>query len=213
MERPMIIKIDEKELDITLENEETVGDVVLAVEKWLESGDLFVSGIKIDGQTVASGAINEVFKQKIAKITLIELKTANKKELFDEAVAKFTDLEAGLADLLARLSDFSVDMQTGAEEKASDTVRYFSDFSAELLLVAGELFSGLENASENTPASNTITKVSAFCTILKDFFAAYENNDMVLTGDLCEYEVRPALADIFSSIKNYLEGKKIKLCC
>jgi len=50
------IKINNKSLDVTLENEKTLGDVIHGLDHWLESSGYSITGIEKDGQAIFPAA-------------------------------------------------------------------------------------------------------------------------------------------------------------
>ena len=46
----MNILINKEPVDVTLEDERTIGDVVIGLCEWLQDNDLIVTSLKIDGE-------------------------------------------------------------------------------------------------------------------------------------------------------------------
>lgn len=86
----MNFTINGQTADITLENEETVGELLSGIEHWLEDSEHTLSGIVIDGEDIASGSISSVFSKELNQISTIDIKTSSKIELYFEALIIIT---------------------------------------------------------------------------------------------------------------------------
>jgi hypothetical protein len=103
--------------------------------------------------------------------------------------------------IVQRLGELPLDIQTGKDGRAVETVRLFSNIAEKIfrlfdLLKAG----GYDIASlqvENIPISDYIDE---FSTAVKELLAAYEARDAVLVGDLAEYELAPRFSHLYAAI-------------
>jgi hypothetical protein len=115
------------------------------------------------------------------------------------------ELEAAgpLVEALARrLRDLPLDIQTGRDSRAADTMGLFSTLAEKLfrlfnLLGAGGAFPEDLNI-EGSPVRKFIGEFDA---ALKELIQAYEGRDTVLVGDLAEYELAPRLLQFYAAIK------------
>ncbi|GMO53074.1 MAG: hypothetical protein Ta2G_11030 [Termitinemataceae bacterium] len=273
----MKIIIDNKNADIVLENEKTVGDVLSGIETWLSSAGLRISGITLappsDGQNAEgngdAGLSADLFNRPLEGIECISIKTALVSSLHIEAlyqalemlaalgncgdgtsspmqiqkdwessagahflfehdysifkgiceifsgkgsteikdligkqleslyrvikdpIAEFRALEAEVGELTGRLIDLPLDMQTGKDKRAAETIDVFSRLTEKMFGLIRLVF------HEET----TLQPLDEFNAALKEFLAAYENKDMVLIGDLAEYELAPRLNSIYNEIR------------
>ncbi|MDR0451256.1 MAG: hypothetical protein LBH26_08325 [Treponema sp.] len=99
-----------------------------------------------------------------------------------------------------RLEDLPLDMQTGKDGRAAETVQLFSSAAGKLLRLLGLL--KLEGYSPETLTVEGVPifeYVGEFESALKDLAAAYEAKDGVLVGDLAEYELAPRLLKFHSA--------------
>jgi hypothetical protein len=111
-------------------------------------------------------------------------------------------IEPALMDTVKRLEDLPLDIQTGKDGRAAETVSLFSTIAEKLLrLIFMMKCQGifLEPAAAETPPVQD--SVEDFGAALKELLAAYETKDAVLIGDLAEYEVAPRLCKLFSLVK------------
>ncbi|MDR0383549.1 MAG: hypothetical protein LBH50_06135 [Spirochaetaceae bacterium] len=114
----------------------------------------------------------------------------------ENPVAAFLSMEDGLNEYVSRLSDLPLDLQTGNDRRAAETIERFSGFTQKLF----RLLPFLKYAMIEKPCGNA-ELFDEFKSALKEFLAAYENKDMVLCGDLAEYEIAPRIKDIYATLK------------
>jgi hypothetical protein len=102
-----------------------------------------------------------------------------------------------------RLEEFPLDMQTGKDQRAAETIQLFSQVSTKLLRIFF-IFT-----SEGLPADNFVIDerpakifIEDFNSTLRELSDAYENMDTVLAGDIAEYELAPRLLKLFTAMKN-----------
>jgi hypothetical protein len=111
-------------------------------------------------------------------------------------------IEPVLMDTVKRLEDLPLDIQTGKDGRAAETVSLFSNIAEKLLRLIGMLnrreLSPEAAAAEVPPIRDFIEDFGA---ALRELLAAYETKDAVLIGDLAEYEVAPRLFELFSTVK------------
>jgi hypothetical protein len=104
--------------------------------------------------------------------------------------------------LARRLEDLPLDIQTGKEGRAAETMGLFSTLAEKLfrlfnLLRIGGFFP--ENLEvEGSPIRDFIAEFDA---AIKELIQAYEGRDTVLVGDLAEYELAPRLLRFYTAIK------------
>jgi hypothetical protein len=145
-------------------------------------------------------AISAFSDEGAKKLLEAEYKT-RKKELLNP-IGEFLALEAEVKNIVARLSDLALDIQTGKDSKAAQTVNIFSKLVAKILKLIPLLrFSGLEFEKLNLGEDF----FEELCSALKEFLSAYEAQDTVLSGDLAEYEVAPRLNDLYNAVKEKTE--------
>jgi hypothetical protein len=188
----MLITIDGNQADITLEDEKTVGSLLSGLESAFEDCGYFVSGISIDGENIGAQAIDAVYDDALAGIEHIDIRTSSAEELQNEARNGFVSMEDEIAEVTARMEDFSLDIQTGNEARALETVRLFSSATERLLRILKEI---------NPASFDEQEFINRFSATLKEFFAAYQDGDTVLSGDLAEYELSPLLRGLYAASK------------
>jgi hypothetical protein len=153
-------------------------------------------------------------------VPFISMETFNKifwptlKPVFEERLRELQDpagemsrIEPLINDICFRLEEFPLDIQTGKDAKAAETVSIFSGVAEKVFRIYNVLkiegFPITEITVENIPVTSYITE---FNTALKELLAAYEQFDTVLVGDLAEYEMSPRLRNLHGALHNALRS-------
>ncbi|MDR1411071.1 MAG: hypothetical protein LBI91_02560 [Spirochaetaceae bacterium] len=116
-----------------------------------------------------------------------------------EEIGRIESLVAGIA---GRLEELPLDIQTGKDGRAAETVGGFSAVAEKLfrlfylIQAQGQDLSGI--LVESSPVYDFLGEFSA---ALKELLAAYEGRDVVLVGDLAEYELAPRLRSFYEALK------------
>jgi len=136
--------------------------------------------------------------------------TADFTALVEERLREFTDpgeeLEKSTASMeliTRRLEELPLDMQTGKDQRAAETIQLFSGMAEKLFRIF--LIHKTEGLSlEDFKIDGLSVKVfmDEFGSTLKELFSAYGNRDTVLVGDIAEYELAPRFMKLFSAMKN-----------
>ncbi|MDR2602735.1 MAG: hypothetical protein LBC53_09870 [Spirochaetaceae bacterium] len=129
-----------------------------------------------------------------------------KKELcgvIDERNAEIADpkkelqaMSGDVESVCERLASFPLDVQTGKDARAAETVEKFTFVMQKFFRLL--LLSRFYGMVLNSFLKNE--EITEFNSMLKEFLAAYENNDFVLSGDLAEYEIAPRFENLFKQI-------------
>jgi hypothetical protein len=114
-----------------------------------------------------------------------------------EPLDEFKKIEPLLNEICLRLVDLPLDIQTGKDGRASQTIQVFSGLTEKILRISKQLniqgyFTGDENFFSNM--------INDFSEVLKELLDAYEKRDTVLIGDLAEYEASPKLKELYAAI-------------
>jgi len=115
--------------------------------------------------------------------------------------AEIEGMEQLIDDIAARLENLPLDIQTGKDKRASETIQLFTAIAEKIfriykiLKARGYNFDGIKKDFLNE-----------FSGILKEMLAAYEQKDAVLLGDMSEYEMAPRLRAFYAGLKNPASG-------
>jgi hypothetical protein len=134
-------------------------------------------------------------------------------DLMDERLRELEDpqkelrhMEKLISGIARRLEDLPLDIQTGKDRQAAETISLFSGITEKLfrllflLKQRGILTEAL--TVEDLPFE---AFTAEFTAVLKELLAAYEIKDTVLVGDLAEYELAPRLLKLYAVMRNPTE--------
>jgi hypothetical protein len=111
-------------------------------------------------------------------------------------VGEFSSLRPLLEETCARLTDLPLDIQTGKDARASQTIQIFTGITEKIFRVYKQL--EIQGYIPETAAEKNLTRqINDFNGAVKELMLAYEKNDTVLVGDLAEYEIAPRLQKIY----------------
>jgi hypothetical protein len=277
----MDIRINGEAADITLESEETIGELLAGIETWLTASGFRLSGLEIDGELIDSGTVPAACGRDLRGIRSIDVRASSRSELLlealyyareylkayleasreegpriaedwdlsaaarflsgespalnrkltgffrgggaefqrlyaliDERIREITEpreelarMEQQVASTVLRLEELPLDIQTGKDGRAAETIALFSDIAEKLIRLfyqlrpfPGGADSGASDSSGSIPSGGTSGGglPEEFSLALKELLAAYETKDVVLIGDLAEYELAPRLQSLYS---------------
>jgi len=113
-------------------------------------------------------------------------------------VSEFSKIEALVNETCARLVDLPLDIQTGKDGRAAQTIQIFSGITEKILRITKQL--NAQGYLDKSDEKNLTQLIGDFSRVLKELLDAYERRDSVLVGDLSEYEAAPKLQELFASI-------------
>jgi len=120
----------------------------------------------------------------------------------NDPVSEITKIEPILIDICDKLIELPLDIQTGKDSKAANTIQIFTAVTDKIIRIFRQLcIQGYilpDSISADDVTLNEL--IINFGKILKDLLDAYEKNDTVLVGDLTEYEASPMLKEIYTAI-------------
>jgi anti-anti-sigma regulatory factor len=106
-----------------------------------------------------------------------------------------------VAEICSRLEELPLDIQTGKDTRAAETVSIFSGIAEKVFRIFNLLKTKGFPVGEITVANMPITAyITEFGTALRELLAAYEQHDTVLVGDIAEYEMAPRLRSLHSAV-------------
>ncbi len=82
----MIVTINEKKVDVTLENEKTMGEFLGAMETWLEKSGYSLSGIRVDNRDFEAEELPLLFDREISTVDRLDIRASNWSELLRQAL-------------------------------------------------------------------------------------------------------------------------------
>ena len=139
-------------------------------------------------------------------ITVSSLKVFIEERLreFTDPLREIINAEALVKNISQRMEDLPLDMQTGKELRAAETMQLFSGIGEKLfriLLIYRSM--GLSLEEHTIDNQNAKSFIDSFTGILAELQSAYESQDTVLAGDIAEYELSPRLLLFYDALKNF----------
>ncbi|MDR0722590.1 MAG: hypothetical protein LBF75_07360 [Treponema sp.] len=126
------------------------------------------------------------------------------RELVDPST-EFHQASTLISSIAARLEELPLDIQTGKDRRAAETVQLFSHAAEKLFRLLKLLC--VQGLALETLSIDTLPFygfISEFSATLKELLAAYTAQDVVLVGDLAEYELSPRLLKLYTTVKDEL---------
>jgi hypothetical protein len=117
-----------------------------------------------------------------------------------DPVGEFTRLESLVSAVSERLEELPVDIQTGKDGRAAETVSLFSNI-AEKLFRLFFVFRSRGTFIETVDSVPVSRFLEEFGAAVKELLAAYSGKDAVLAGDLAEYELAPRFRSFYAALK------------
>ena len=136
---------------------------------------------------------------------IITLAEERLREILNPAL-EISGCEELVKSITERMERLPLDMQTGKDQLAAETMQLFTKACEKLFRIFFVLES--EGFSLNSIVVDEITVrafIEEFNAALTEISAAYANRDTVLVGDLSEYELAPRLLKFYSALKNFSE--------
>ncbi len=195
----MEIYLNEQKLDITLEDEKTVGDVLRSFEQTASQNKCATVGIKIDGKQIDAQDFDKAAEQPIESAKRIDLTVVS-----EDAVADASkNASADIKDTVELLTQIPAQLQSGGDSKArasiarlADVVDNFCHIIA-LSTLFPERFAAIKIDGKNLSAF-----FEDFMPVFNDLNGALSSGDTVTLGDLAEYEISPRLTALADAVKN-----------
>lgn len=190
--------INGQQVDVQLEEEQTIGDVLQSFEKTCEENEAAVIGITVNGKQITA----ELFDEEAAK-------TLDKNSKFEFSIVTKNDIKASFAKLSELFNELALQMegvpvalQSGKNLEVSESIKKLADSIDQFCHIAtlASLFPDTFTAT-SLGGMNFKDFFANFSPILKDFEDALQNNDTVMLGDLSEYEICPRLKEISEALK------------
>ena len=190
--------INGQQVEVQIEDEQTVGDVLKSFESTCEENNAAVIGITVDSKQITADIFDEEAAKPLGKDTKFEFSIVT----INEIKASFEKLSELFAELAAQMEGVPVALQSGKNLEVSESIKKLADSIDQFCHVA-TLASLFPETFTNTSMNgmNFRDFFADFSPILKDFEDALQNNDTVMLGDLSEYEICPRLKEISKALK------------
>ncbi len=192
----MKISINGNAIDYQIDQEETLGQVLGALEHECEKNGMTITSISVDGKTLESNDLDTLFSRSPEDVSSVDLETISGSDL----VAIIHRIGERMREHVENLSDIPVLLQTGEDSRVMTIIHSFAgDFeslcqSLPLLKTIGE-----KNISAILVEEIPLEEYPAQLTpLLGELIDAIKANDTVLIGDISEYELAPKVESLAS---------------
>jgi hypothetical protein len=108
----MDIFIDGNALDVTLENEQTVGDLFASLENWLSQSGFRCAAFALDGKNIPASEVERAFSARLGDVGQINIQTTSVAQLYADTL-----LDA--ASFLARYAGAGAGENAGTEKEGA----------------------------------------------------------------------------------------------
>mgnify|MGYP006313546031 FL=1 len=194
----MKIYINDNELDFTLENEKTCGDVLNQIQIQFEKDNATIIGINIDGKNISVEEIDSLSQVGIEDVEIIKIIAVSAEHIKETLIA----LSYNFDKINQGFEDFPVLLQGNDMVKVSEVLKNFADDfdllcrTVSLTALFPEYFANIK-IEENS----LVDFIKEFSPFLEDFENAIKENDTVTIGDIAEYEIKPRLESYCNIMK------------
>jgi hypothetical protein len=113
-------------------------------------------------------------------------------------------IEEPVSEIVRRMEDLPLDVQTGKDKRAAETIQLFTQMGEKLFRLLRVLKlqkPGFE--SFTIDGSGVKDFLNDFNAAIGELSTAYKNQDMVLIGDFAEYEMAPRLSKLYAAFKDF----------
>lgn len=195
----MELYLNDQKLDITLEDEKTVGDVLRSFEQTASQNKCATIGIKVDGKEIKAEDFDKAAGQPIDSAKRIDLTVVS-----EDAVADaFKNAAANIKDTVELLTQIPAQLQNGGDSKAKASIARLADVVDNFchIIALSTLFPA-RFAAIKIDGKNLSAFFEDFMPVFNDLNGALSNGDTVTLGDLAEYEISPRLTALADAVRN-----------
>lgn len=196
----MTITINGQQLEFSLEQEQTIGEVLSAIEENCVQNNAAITSISVDGKVLSEENFNEIFNSPLDSFNTIDLGTIVESDVYN----LLENMATVLQEIANRMLQVPVLLQSNKDTEVSSIVVSFVDAFSYInktlyfTTIFPDSFHKLTIDSQ-TPSDF----MQEFMPILQDFESSLESGDTVLTSDLAEYEIVPRLEALINTSKSF----------
>ena len=196
----MEIKINGEKLSYTLENEETIGEVLGSIEEACCREHETIVQVAVGGKELTSQELDLLFQQSVDTDITIELSTFSGAEIRNY----MKNLIQELAKYAEDFEQIPVYMQTGKDVQVLNLLGTFSEKLKELyrsLLLSDVTELPIDIQIEDKSVHEYQKEITA---LLQDIVSSIEEKDIIQVGDLAEYELAPLVKTLINGVSSIL---------
>ena len=189
----MQVIVNNQEIDISLEGEKTLGEFLKAFEQNCAENDATIIGIAVNDEQLSADTMENSFLKPLQDVNKLELSTVSSTDINNS----LQELARQSSNIAQNFCNIPILYQTGKDGEAASYITEFADFFNAFCRTIS-LSSLFPNTYDTIRIHGQQVSefLSSFSQILVDFEKALKDNDIVLIGDLAEYEIAPRLQSI-----------------
>jgi hypothetical protein len=146
-----------------------------------------------------SAFVNSFQKSEVNAGVVLSMTEERLREV-KEPVNEAAKIQPLLEETCERLVNLALDIQTGKDSHAAQTIQLFSGISEKIIRIIKQLDTQGFMSVEADGEKPLTLLMNEFGNLIKELLDAYEKHDTVLVGDIAEYEAAPKLQELYSSI-------------
>ncbi|MBN2375246.1 MAG: hypothetical protein JXD22_02505 [Sedimentisphaerales bacterium] len=192
---PMKMLLNNQEINTEFTNESTVGTALCSVQDYIAE-DQVISAIYLDGEPLTAELLKEWKNRPVEDFCEARIEAPKRKSLAAQGLRL---LAQGLADSGAEREEIGDLLSQGQPARAMDKLGEYlglwNNVQQTLASAARLMETDLDNLEirfgENGPAKTAHEHISDLSTQLQEIKNSLEAQDLVLLGDILEYEFGP----------------------
>ncbi|MGP1430825.1 MAG: hypothetical protein ACTTJ4_00650 [Treponema sp.] len=196
----MVIKINGEVLSYSLETEKNVGELLGSIEAACRKAQETIVTVSADGKELGAEKLDDLFAQPVDADIIIELSTVSGADIR----SYMRSLAQELLATAAALEQIPVYMQTGKDTQVLALLESLSQKLNELyraLLLSDITGLPADISIEGKLLAEYQKEITAF---LQDIVTGIEEKDIILVGDLAEYELAPLVKALINGVLSFL---------
>ena len=193
----MNLRVNGQDVDVTLEDEKTIGDVLKAFETEAAANEATTISIALDGKKIGAQDFASILDAPIEDNTLLELEVVSKADVKADLLTCAESFSA----VGEELTQIPMLLQSGKDSQASGIITKLADaidafcHTATMCALFPDLY---KSVSVDGMEINTFFQDMP--PILADLEQALADKDTVTVGDLTEYEIGPRLEKLTHAV-------------
>jgi len=189
----MKIIIDGYEDLVIPEEDETLGELLVQLESWINENKRVVIQVRLEGKSLSEEDKKILFNKKVSEFKTLELYTAN---LWQWAINSLEEIKGYLPEIAKEVEKVSLLIQKGNHKSAFSLLERCIGLWGE----ANEVLEKIEKifALDYTKIflkRNVLWKVEKIVQFLKEAKRAIKDNDLLTLADVLEYELAPRIRE------------------
>ncbi|MCD6574547.1 hypothetical protein J7K97_02575 [Candidatus Aerophobetes bacterium] len=189
----MKIIIDGYEDLVIPEEDETLGELLVQLESWINENKRVVIQVRLEGKSLSEEDKKILFNKKVSEFKTLELYTAN---LWQWAINSLEEIKSYLPEIAKEVEKVSLLIQKGNHKSAFSLLERCIGLWDE----ANEVLEKIEKifALDYTKIfleRNVLWKVEKIVQFLKEAKRAIKDNDLLTLADVLEYELAPRIRE------------------